>query len=101
VGLPVVPYAKLGLGCALWSASDTGAAAATSGATLGWNAAAGVSLDLSFLDPDSARTLDIETGINQFAIFFEVSRAALDGFGSSSVLRVGDTTWLGGLMLEM
>jgi hypothetical protein len=101
LGSPLIPYAKLGLGCALWSAGDTSAAASTSGATLGWNAAVGVSFDLSFLDPESARTMDIETGINQFAIFFEVSRAALDGFGSSSVLRVGDTTWLGGLMLEM
>ena len=101
LGVPLVPYAKLGLGCALWSASDTGASGSTAGTTLGWNAAAGVSFDLSFLDPDAARTMDIETGINQFAIFFEVARAALDGFGSSSVLRVGDTTWLGGLMLEM
>jgi len=99
--VPLVPYAKLGLGCALWSASDTSASGSTSGTTLGWNAAAGVSFDLSFLDPDAARTMDIETGINQFAIFFEVTRVALDGFGSSSVLRVGDTTWLGGLMLEM
>ena len=96
------PTPSSGSRCALWSASDTSAAARRPRApTLGWNAAAGVSLDLSFLDPDSARTMDIETGINQFAIFFEVSRAALDGFGSSSVLRVGDTTWLGGLMLEM
>ena len=101
LGSPLVPYAKLGLGCALWSASDTSAAVSTSGATLGWSAAAGVTLDLAILDPESARTMDIETGINQFAVFFEVSRAALDGFGSSSVLRVGDTTWLGGLMLEM
>ena len=45
--------------------------------------------------------MDMETGVNQIAIFFEVAHSALDGFGSSSVLRVGDTTWLGGLMLEM
>ncbi len=100
-GWPLIPYAKLGLGYGLWWLSDTSQASATSGATLGWNAAAGVSLDLSFMDPDGARTMDQETGVNQFALFFEVVRAALDGFGSSSALRVGDTTWMGGLMIEM
>jgi hypothetical protein len=81
--------------------SDTSKSSATSGATFGWNAAVGVSLDLSFVDPDASRTMDQENGVNQFAIFFEAVRAALDGFGSSSVLRVGDTTWVGGLMIEM
>lgn len=100
-GSPVIPYAKLGLGCALWSVSDTAKSDSTSGRTFGWNAAAGVSLDLSFLDPEGVRTMDQETGVNQFAIFFEVAHDALHGFGSSSVLRVGDTTWLAGLMLEM
>ncbi|HET6146967.1 MAG TPA: MXAN_2562 family outer membrane beta-barrel protein [Polyangia bacterium] len=100
-GSPVIPYAKLGLGCALWSVSDTAKSGSISGRTLGWNAAGGVTLDLSFLDPGGVRTMDQETGVNQFAIFFEVAHDALEGFGSSSVLRVGDTTWLGGLMLEM
>jgi hypothetical protein len=100
-GSPVIPYAKLGLDYALWSISDTAKSTSTSGQTAGWNAAAGVSLDLSILDPEGVHTLDMETGINQIAIFFEVTHAALDGFGSSSVLRVGDTTWLGGLMFEM
>jgi len=101
LGFPLVPYAKVGLGCALWSVDDTARSASTSGQTLGWNAAAGVSLDLSFIDPEGAHTMDMETGVNQLAIFFEVAHSALDGFGSSSALRVGDTTWLGGLMLEM
>jgi hypothetical protein len=101
LGSPLVPYAKLGLGCALWSVDDTASSASISGQTLGWNAAAGVSLDLSFIDPGAAHTMDTETGVNQIAIFFELAHSALDGFGSSSVLRVGDTTWVGGLMLEM
>jgi hypothetical protein len=98
---PVVPYAKLGLDCALWSTSDTAKSGATTGQTLGWDAAAGISFDLSFLDPEAARTMDLESGVNQFALFFEVAHDALDGFGSSSVLRLGDTTWIAGLMLEM
>jgi len=100
-GWPLIPYAKLGLGCGLWWLGDTSQTSATSGASFGWNAAAGVSLDLSFVDLESARTMDQETGVNQFALFFEVLHSALDGFGSSSALRVGDTTWIGGLMIEM
>jgi hypothetical protein len=101
LGSPLVPYAKLGLGCAVWTVGGTAKGSSEWGRTLGWNAAAGVSLDLTSIDPDGARAMDVETGINQFAVFVEVARAAYDGFGSSSVLRVGDTTWLAGLMLEM
>ena len=100
-GSPVIPYAKLGLGCGVWSLSDTSKSSATVGTTFGWDAAAGVSLDLSFIDREDFRTMDQESGINAFSIFFEVTHLGLDGFGSSTALRVGDTTWLGGLMMEM
>jgi MYXO-CTERM domain-containing protein len=99
-GSPLIPYAKAGLDCTLWSMSDT-SEASTSGRTFGWHAAAGVTLDLSVLDPEAARTMDRESGVNQTAVFFEVARFALDGFGSGSVLHVGDTTWFAGLMLEL
>ncbi len=99
-GSPLVPYAKAGLDCALWRASNT-ARPSTDGKTLGWHAAAGVTLDLAFVDPESARTLDRDTGVNQIAVFFEVARAALDGLGSGAALHVGDTTWFAGLMLEL
>jgi hypothetical protein len=98
---PIIPYAKLGLDCTLWSISDTAKTSSMTGATYGWHAAAGISLDLSFLDPDDAHTMDMETGVNQFALFFEGARYAVDGFGSGSVLHVGDTTWMAGLMLEL
>jgi hypothetical protein len=100
-GFPLVPYAKAGLDCTLWSISDTAKTASMDGKTAGWHVAGGVSLDLSFLDPESARTMDLESGVNQLALFVEVARYALDGFGAGRVLRVGDTTWLTGLMLEM
>ncbi len=100
-GWPLIPYAKLGLGAGLWWLSDTSKTSATAGVTFGWNAATGVSLDLSFVDPETIRVMDQETGVNRLAIFFELAHAALDGFGSSSTLRVGDTTWIGGLMMEM
>ena len=45
--------------------------------------------------------MDREAGVNQTALFFEVVRYDLSGFGSGSALRVGDTTWFAGLMLEL
>jgi hypothetical protein len=101
LGSPLIPYAKLGLGSAFWTVSDTAKTGSTSGQTLGWNAAAGVTLDLSFLDEEGVRTMDQETGVNQVGLFFEVAHSAFDGFGSASVLHLGDNTWLAGLMLEM
>jgi hypothetical protein len=98
---PVVPYAKLGLDCAIWQVSDDAKSSSTTGTTLGWNAAVGFSLDLTFLDPDGMRTMDVETGVNTVALFVEVAHLGLSGFGSSSVLRLGDNTWAAGLMFEM
>jgi len=99
-GSPVVPYAKLGLDCTLWHASDT-SQANVDGRTFGWHTAAGVAIDLSPLDPEAARAMDRESGVNQTAVFLEVARYSLDGFGSGAALHVGDTTWFAGLMLEL
>jgi hypothetical protein len=99
-GSPVVPYAKAGLDCTLWRMSDT-SQANINGRTFGWHAAAGVTIDLSPLDPEAAGEMDRETGVNQTAVFFEVARYDLDGFGSGNALHVGDTTWFAGLMLEL
>jgi hypothetical protein len=99
-GSPIVPYAKAGLDCTLWRASDT-SQPSTSGRTFGWHAAAGLTLDLSPLDPEAAQAMDRESGVNQIAAFFEVVRYDLHGFGARDALRVGDTTWFAGLMLEL
>jgi len=98
-GSPAVPYAKVGHDCTLWRISDT-SQADFSGRTFGWHAAAGVALDLSPLDPEAAASLKHESGVEQLALFAEAAYFRLDGFGSGSALRVGDTTWFAGLMLE-
>ncbi|HEY4185180.1 MAG TPA: MXAN_2562 family outer membrane beta-barrel protein [Polyangia bacterium] len=100
-GIGLIPYAKAGLDCTFWRMSDTSRTSTTDGKTLGWHAALGISLDLASFDPGSARLMDLESGVNQTALFLEVARYSLDGFGASSVLHVGDTTWLGGLMFEL
>jgi hypothetical protein len=96
----IVPYAKAGFDCAPWRIADSAKSSDTWGKTFGWHVAAGLSIDLTSVDPDAQRTMDAETGVNQIAAFFEVMRLDLDNFGSNSVLHVGDTTWVGGLMVE-
>jgi hypothetical protein len=98
---PVVPYAKAGLDCAIWSVSNTGTSTSTRGRTFGWNASAGIALDLSFIDAEGMRTMDSETGVNGISLFGEFTYLGLNGFGSSSALRLGDATWVVGLMMEM
>jgi hypothetical protein len=100
-GFPLVPYAKAGLDCAFWSISHSARTSTTDGSTLGWHGAAGISLDLGHLDPDAARLLDQDMGVNQAAIFIEGAHYVLDGLGTGPALRVGDTTWFAGLMLEV
>ena len=74
--IPLVPYGKLGLNYTLWQVNDGNGNVPSyrgghgSGGTLGWQAAAGVALQLDFLDPDSTRSLDMETGINHSYVFF-------------------------------
>jgi hypothetical protein len=107
-GIPVVPYGKAGLSYTMWRVTDSNGDTAKSqmpagtgrGGTLGWQAAAGLSLMLDFLDPGSARELDSGSGVNHTYLFFELAHFAVDGFGSTGVLNVGDTTWLAGLMFE-
>jgi hypothetical protein len=100
-GFPLVPYAKAGLDCVPWSISDSSKSSSTSGSTLGWHGALGVSLSLDFLDPEAVHALDQDAGVNDTAVFFEVAHYDISGFGASNQLRLGDTTWLAGLMLEL
>ncbi len=104
--IPFVPYAKLGLGYALWWSSDGNKAAddrgkAGKGASYGLTYALGAMFLLDVLSPDDAVTADGITGINNSYIFAEWFRPQLDGFGSNKVLDVGSSSWLVGLAIEM
>lgn len=109
-GIPFVPYGKAGLSYTIWSVYDANDKVTTAGSvkksgrgrggTRGWQAAAGVSLVLDFIDPGSARALDSETGINHTHLFIEWNKYAISGLGQSNRLNVGDTTWTAGLMFE-
>lgn len=104
--IPLVPYAKLGLGYALWWSSDGNRSAsaggkAGKGASYGLTYALGAMFLLDVLSPDDAVTADGLTGINNSYIFAEWFRPQLDGFGSNSVLDIGSSSWIVGLAIEM
>jgi hypothetical protein len=104
--IPLVPYGKLGLNYTFWQVTDGNGnvphamGGKGSGGTAGWQAAAGVSLLLDFLDPSAARNLDMETNINHSYLFFEWNRVDATGLGMSNKLHVGDSRWVLGLMFE-
>jgi hypothetical protein len=104
--VPLVPYAKAGVGYALWRASNT---AGTSvgptgvvgeGHTFGTQFAVGLQFGLGVLDPHSAQQLDESTGINNTYIFGELMLSELTGIGQEHALYVGTNTFAFGLAFE-
>lgn len=105
--VPLVPYAKTGFDYVIWRVKNGNDEVARDpsggtgrGGTTGWHVAAGLQLVLDFFDPNSARQFDREVGVNHTYLFVEYGRWDVSGFGSDNKLRLGDTTWLAGLMFE-
>ncbi len=105
--IPLVPYAKFGLNYTIWTVTNGDGNVATypsggrgQGGTMGWQAAAGLSLQLDFLDPGAARGFDADAGVNHTYAFFELDHIDGSGLYRKDVLRVGDNTWFAGLMFE-
>lgn len=85
-GIPLVPYAKLGLQLVHWwttSASGTEIADGVSGG--GWSygvaGALGLAFQLDFLDPRLARDFDNGMGVNHTYLFAEYNIAEINQFG--------------------
>jgi hypothetical protein len=101
--VPLVGYAKLGLGYGLWWAgNDLGTQ--SKGHTWGTHVALGGMLLLDAFDEHAAIELDNEWGINNTYFYFEWMRASLDGIsqsGDHSVMHIGTNTWVLGLAIEM
>lgn len=109
--VPIVPYAKVGVGYALWRAGNTGGTSEVKdasgqvtsrgrGGTAGTNLALGAAIVLDALDRGAIRNLDGSTGINHVYLFAEYYLLTLNGFGASDALRVGSSTWAAGLTFE-
>lgn len=106
VGIPLVPYAKLGIAYALWRASNTLGTSSFDGVSgeghsWGTHYAAGLSLNLNPFDAYAAQNFDDSVGVNGTYIFAEWSFEDYNGLGfQSDPLRVGGTNWMFGLALE-
>ncbi len=104
-GIPIVPYAKLGIGYALWWASDGGTTSRQGGVlgrgtSYGPQYGVGLMFLLDELDPQTARDADNGLGINNSYIFGELFGSELDGFGSKTRMNVGTNSWVLGLAIE-
>jgi hypothetical protein len=107
LGVPFVPYAKLGPALAFWQASNTlgtsrdHAGALGQGFTLGSQLAIGVAFNLNVLDEYTARNFDESMGVNNTYLFAEFTDSNLDGLWvQPNALRVGSATWTFGLTWE-
>ena len=105
-GVPLVPYAKAGLGYALWRASNTLGTSSTSGVSgeghsIGTHFAIGIGLNLNPFDEYAAKTFDDSLGVNNSYLFGEWTYEDLSGLGlQNHPLRVGGTGWTFGLAFE-
>jgi hypothetical protein len=102
--IPLVPYAKLGLGAAIWTISGGGGTSSAqglsgSGISYGPQFALGGMLLLDSFDRSAAMEMDQNTGVNNSYFFLEwyVSQLGIGG----NQMRVGTNTWVLGLALEI
>lgn len=106
MGIPLVPYGKLGLVYDLWySDGGNGETSETtdgtaSGGKFGWQGAIGLGFVLDSLDRDMARSLAAESGIQHLYLFAEYLHASVSGFEDAAI-HLGDTTWMAGVAFEM
>lgn len=105
-GIPIVPYGKAGLGFALWSANISTGVITRDGVTgrgrsWGTHFALGAAFLLDVIDPAAAHSMDRSVGVNNTYAYLEWMRNDLgDLLESKPQLRVGTSTWVGGLALE-
>lgn len=118
-GVPVVPYARGGLGYYIWWVSAAGRYARACGtgsmsafctngqahddkalgASLGVQGAIGLAIRAERIDASTAMSMQ-QSGIQHAGIYAELSLAKIDGFGSDQKLSVGDRTWFAGVDFE-
>ncbi|MGH7294455.1 MAG: MXAN_2562 family outer membrane beta-barrel protein, partial [Polyangiaceae bacterium] len=97
--IPLVPYAKLGIGYWLWRASNqlgtsTYGGQSGVGGSLGTQLAVGLGFNLNVFDEYSAKNFDDAVGVNNTYVFAEYARSDLDGLGiQGNPLRVGGRAW--------
>ncbi|MFT3693143.1 MAG: MXAN_2562 family outer membrane beta-barrel protein [Kofleriaceae bacterium] len=106
--IPVFPYIRGGFGYYVWwmtapdgsfSRDPTDLSNKARGASAGLVGAVGIAIRAERIDADAARSMQ-ESGLEHAGFYGEVSTAWVDGFGSSSKLSVGDSTFSAGINFE-
>jgi hypothetical protein len=105
-GIPIVPYVRGGLGYYVWwstidghLSTDSMVSGSAIGATAGLVGTFGISIRAERIDAAAARSMR-ESGIAHAGFYAEVNAGWVDGFGKSTKLDVGATTWFAGAELE-
>lgn len=108
-GVPLVPYAKIGLTGAMWWATDAKDRISNvpdgdgtregRGFTLGWHASVGLMFLLDVFSDSMAINFDTESGVNNSYIFAEYQHTDLDDFGGDSIV-LSDDAFSFGLAFE-
>jgi hypothetical protein len=105
--VPIVPYAKLGVGYAMWwTDNGLGVERAPDGlegedTSWGTNWALGAMLLLDVFDRRAAANIDSTSGVNNSYVFLEWYNSDLSGFGSDAHMQVGTNTWMAGIAMEL
>jgi len=107
--IPIVPYAKIGIGYGLWwctaGANDCKIVKGDKteilgrGSSYGIHWALGGAIALDFLGRREMSALDQETGVNHIYIFGEWFNQNL-GLGANQ-MRIGTSTWMAGVTFEI
>lgn len=111
LGVPLIPYGKLGVGVGLWRASKSGDTSKSElageskpvngkGMTFGTHAALGIAFALDAIDGGASRNMDNAIGVNNTYIYAEYYWLSLNGLGQDRPLYVGTDTWAAGLAFE-
>jgi len=110
LGVPLVPYGKVGVTGAFWWATDakddiSNAQNGTGGRegrglTWGWHASAGLMFLLDVFSSSMAIGFDSESGVNNSYLFAEYQHTSLDDFGSGDSLVLSDDALSFGLAFE-
>lgn len=111
LGVPLVPYGKVGVTGAFWWATDakddiSNARTGTTGGregrglTWGWHASAGLMFLLDIFSTSMAIGMDSESGVNNSYLFAEYQHTSLDDFGSGTSLILSDDALSFGLAFE-
>ncbi len=105
---PLIPYVKFGLGTAWWNSTNgSGTSIADSDGTLGRGHSnglvytGGVMFLLDALDRQTAKTFQVQQGVNHTYLFAEWTVTAFDGLLQTNAMNVGDSTWNLGFAFEM